>query len=235
MKKIFKTALINILLLSSGSYAQEGGGLDKVMEENKDKPINIKSESLNINNIQNIALFNGNVVVTQGNMIMNSDEMKVFSDFDKNTKKNKFKRIEAQGNVKFSTEGKEAKSNIAVYDIVAGRIEMYENVFLKEYGNTLQGSKFIYDINTGKTSIFADKNANEKKITPDQEVTEKGEADVKGGGVLDKAFEGISVPQSTESGRVKVDFTPGEDIKKFDVPKPPIKIKSSTEQKQRLD
>ncbi len=235
MRKFLKILLVNIFLLCQDSYAQESGGLDKVMEENKDKPINIKSESLNINNLQNVALFTDNVVVTQGNMIMNSDEMKVFSDFDKNTKKNKFKRIEAKGNVKLSTEGKEARSNIAIYDIVAGRIEMYENVFLKEYGNTLQGSKFIYDINTGKTSIFADKNANEKKVTPDQEIAEDNKEGVKEGGVLDKAFDGISVPKSTDSGRVKVDFTPGEDIKKFDVPKPPIKIKSSTEQRQRLD
>ncbi len=227
MKKLF--AITCMLLFASDSFAQND--VDKALEKNADKPINIKSESLSISTSNNIATFTDNVVVKQGDMTMKANEMKVYSERQKNATKNKFKRIEAFGKVFLNSPNREARSNKAIYDVVAGRIEMYENVYLKENGNTLQGSKFVYDLKSGQTAISggATQTSNIPPST-DPDATSKNE------GFLGQAFDEIGIPQSTEKGRVKVEFLPGDEMKGFDTPLSPLKSRSSKDQQnQRLN
>lgn len=224
--------IISVIFFASPSFAQND--VNKALEKNADKPINIKSESLSISTSNNTAIFTDNVIVTQGDMILKANEMKVFSERQKNETKNKFKRIEAYGKVIMTSTGREARSNKAIYDVKAGRIEMYENVYLKENGNTLQGSKFLYDINSGKTAISGGASqTSEEAPTPASMQTEQATPD--GKSLLEESFGDIGVPQSTQKGRVKVEFVPGEEMKNFDAPRPPIKVRSSTEQRQRIN
>ncbi|MDX1950102.1 MAG: lipopolysaccharide transport periplasmic protein LptA [Rickettsiales bacterium] len=218
--------IIFLALFSFQALSQQG--VEKEFEKNQDKPINIKSESLSINNKDNIAVFKQDVVVVQGTMTIKADEMKVFSDLDKKTQKNKFKRIESYGNVHLTSDGREAKAQTGIYDVVNQKIEMYGNVFLSENGNTLQGNKFIYDLKTNLTSITNSGDFSSNQVEKPQEIIQNED----GTSYLKQAFDGVSMPQSVGVGRVKVEFTPGESMKQFDIPKPPIQIKSSTEQRR---
>ncbi len=220
-----------ILFLFFSFNVSSQQAVDKEFEKNQDKPINIKSESLSINNQENLAIFKQNVVVVQGTLTMKADEMKVYSDLDKKTQKNKFKRIESFGSVHLTSEGREAKADTGIYDVFNQKIEMYGNVFLSENGNTMQGNKFIYDLKTNQTSISnsGDFSSNEIEKPREPEVNKEGTS------ILKDALDGISIPQEIGVGRVKVEFTPGDSMKQFDIPKPPIQIKSSTEQRRIIN
>ncbi|MFC1591710.1 lipopolysaccharide transport periplasmic protein LptA, partial [Thermodesulfobacteriota bacterium] len=60
-----------------------------------DKPININADSMEYDNKKNKALFTGNVVARQGNIVMFANQMKVFY-----TEKGGLRRVYALGNVK---------------------------------------------------------------------------------------------------------------------------------------
>ncbi len=176
--------------------------INDVIKSNEGAPINISSGSLVMKNSENLSIFEDNVKVTQGDMILKSDQMKVYSDYDKVTKKSKFRKIEAAGNVDFVSGDKSAKSDHAVYDIKEGQLVLRDNVRLKDSESSLQGKVFEYNVKTGlskisnsgtgRISVSSDKNSNADSKTP------------------------ASTTPST--GRAKVVFTPGEDAKDFKMP-----------------
>lgn len=162
-------------------------------------PINIKAENLAILNKKDYAVFKNNVHVTQGEMQIWADEMHIYSYFDKKLGKKQIKKIECFGNVKFKGKEQESKSQEAIYYVTKGVLELKKGVFLKEGDSTIQGENFIYEVETGKTSISNNpfsKSTNSKKA-------ENNKASTKAG-----------------AKRVRATLVPGEAIKTMEVPKP---------------
>lgn len=127
-----------------------------VFEKNSGLPLKIDSESLMVNQNKSQAIFQTNVVAVQGEMVLKSDQMTVFyNNGDARDKSGKsFSKIEAEGNVRLTGDGKEAFSEKAIYDAYTEEVILTGDVKMKENNKLITGEKFVYDTKSGSSQII---------------------------------------------------------------------------------
>jgi lipopolysaccharide export system protein LptA len=196
-QRVTKPALaMTILLFSQMTFAQVD--MEDVVGSNEGEPINITSENLVIKNREELSIFENNVKVVQGTMVLKANKVKVYSETDATSKKSRFKQIEATGNVDFVSGKHTAKSEVATYDVKAGILKLRDNVRLTDTDTTLQGRVFEYNVKTGVSKIS------------------------NSGGAVSADKAGVKAKDGeTPAGRAKVTFTPGEGIETMGVPMDP--------------
>jgi len=125
-----------------------------------DKPIEILADSLEVQQDKQIAVFEGNVQVIQGDIRLKSSKLHVFYADKSSTKPSagedqppSIRKIEATGNVFLSSPRETAKGDTGTYDVVNKRIQLAGNVVLTQGQNILKGQRMILDLVTGKSRI----------------------------------------------------------------------------------
>ncbi len=202
MKKNLKKILTSFFIFAApAAFAQVDIG--NMVKPQDGEPINITSDNLIIKNEQNLSIFKDHVKVVQGTMNLKADQVRLYTVYDQKTKKNRFKRIEAEGNVDFKSEDKAAKSRLAVYDIDAGVLTLTDDVYLKNETTSLSGKVFKYYVKTGQSEIS-------------NSVVSASSADGKPAAkTTDSSDQSVT---QTSGGRVKATFVPSEDVKNFHMP-----------------
>jgi lipopolysaccharide export system protein LptA len=135
---------------------------------NSKEPIEITSDSLEVQQTENKATFIGNVVAIQQDVRLKSDKMTVYyapSD-DKSApaktddkksgtsqQKQNIKKIEVDGNVFLSTPEETASGERGDYDVEGNEIHLYDNVVLTRGANTLKGNQLTYNFATGYSVV----------------------------------------------------------------------------------
>jgi len=150
-----KTLMIVIMLAPMGALAA-GNRFD-----NK-SPIEITSDALEVQQLENTATFTGNVVAIQNDVRLKSDRMVVYyaSADEKKEKKKEgeaekqtIKKIDVEGNVFLSTPEETASGTRGDYNVETQEIHLNDNVVLTRGKNTLKGSQLVYNFETGKSVI----------------------------------------------------------------------------------
>jgi lipopolysaccharide export system protein LptA len=132
----------------------------------KDKPINVEADRVSIDDAKKISVFEGNVVLTQGTLVMRADRMIVRED------PQGFSHGTAYGNpVTFRQkrdgvdEYIEGEALRVEYDGKAERVEMFDRAQMKRGADEVRGSYISYDQPTevykvlGRHDAAADKTA----------------------------------------------------------------------------
>lgn len=170
-----KLAALAILACSSSAYTEV---IAADMKSNSKSPVNIESDSLVYESKQGSATFTGHVIVTQDDMKITADKMKVFSDPVKGDIKSdetagekadgepakqqmntNFKRIEAYGNVDFAGKDIIGKSDEGIYEVDKEILTLKGNVYINQKGNELYGERFVYNTKTSMYNVYNSKNA----------------------------------------------------------------------------
>ncbi|MBL4741174.1 MAG: lipopolysaccharide transport periplasmic protein LptA [Sneathiella sp.] len=125
-----------------------------------DKPIEILADSLEVQQDKQIAIFEGNVQVIQGDIRLKSSKLRVYYADKSATKSSKgtdqppsIRKIEATGNVFLSSPRETAKGDTGTYDVVNKRIHLVGNVVLTQGQNVLKGQSMVLDLVSGKSRI----------------------------------------------------------------------------------
>lgn len=136
-----------------------------------DAPIEIHSDTLDVLQNDNKAIFKGNVIATQGTTKMRAAEMVVFyrnNDEEKPASAAAIDavpapsaaapqgiyRIEAQGDVVFTTPEETALGDKAVYDVDKNTIDLYgANVTLTRGQNVLKGTRLNHNMATSRSVL----------------------------------------------------------------------------------
>lgn len=180
------------LLFNSGAQAQApGASLATNYASNKDKPINIEADSLEVDDAKKIATFKGSVSATQGDFNLKADELLVtYSAGSSGGDKKEagaaaeaganIKRIDAKGNVVVTTQdNQEATSDWAIFDVEKQEITIGVNdngsVVLAQGGNVLRGSRLVIDLATGRSNMTSTKRV-QTLFTPKQRDDDKKDA-----------------------------------------------------------
>lgn len=140
------TILLSVLLLCVGlteaAFAtpdtkQTTSSILPLNQQVGDEPIYVKSDSLSLQSKERVFVYTGNVEVTQGDMVLNSDAVE-----GKYTEKNKIQSLTAKKNVVI-TRGEElkARGEQALYDAVAGTVTLTENPEVEQNGSILTADK----------------------------------------------------------------------------------------------
>ncbi|MEM8790663.1 MAG: LptA/OstA family protein [Pseudomonadota bacterium] len=141
---------------ASGAPAQEDGPFGGFKHDNK-APIEITSESLEVRQSEQLAIFSGNVVAGQGTMRLTADKLNVFyreqggSDdgTDDSGDTGAIEKIDAVGNVFLCNGSETAQGATGTYDVKSGKVRMAGNVVLTQGINAIAGPRLEIDLNTG--------------------------------------------------------------------------------------
>ncbi|TVS00931.1 MAG: lipopolysaccharide transport periplasmic protein LptA [Rhodobacteraceae bacterium] len=146
------TALFGILLaLGTGAptagLAQGTGlsfsGLDSVRGE----PVEIRADSLEVDNTTGETVFSGNAVLGQGKMRLAAPLIRIIYDARGD---NRIQRLEASGGVTLVTAEEAAEAANAVYEVEAGTVSMRGSVILTQGPNVLSGDQLFVNLRTGQ-------------------------------------------------------------------------------------
>jgi len=135
------------------------------------QPIEVASDTLEVLQNEKKAIFTGNVIATQGNIKMRGMTMTIFyretsaagtgeggaqpaaAPAGSDALGKGIYRIEAEGNVIFTTPTEIAEGKKAVYDVDAQTITLEGDVTLTRGKNILKGTAMTYNLATGRSVL----------------------------------------------------------------------------------
>lgn len=111
-------------------------------------PVEVASDSLEVNQNDSTATFKGNVLVTQGDMRLTAAQILViYSEADDGT--GKIEELQASGGVTLVNGAEAAESSDAVYNVDAGNVEMTGDVLLTQGQTAISGDRLTIDLTAG--------------------------------------------------------------------------------------
>jgi len=167
-------ALLLATAIAGAQPAPQTGGAMQGFQMNRDQPVRIESNTLEVRDKQRQATFVGKVKLTQGETILQCDALVIFYD-DLNAtpapKKSapvaqksgpgsgnqQIKRAEAKGNVLVTQKDQTAKGDNGVFDVKTNSITLTGNVVVTQGQNVLRGDRMTVDLNTGVSRVESNK------------------------------------------------------------------------------
>jgi lipopolysaccharide export system protein LptA len=147
-------AIIGLFLcLSTPILAQGAPVVD--FKHDSSQPIEITSDTLDVAQADQTAIFSGNVVAIQGELRLGSDNLRVYyrAGTERSAQQGAISKLDAIGAVAVSSPRETATSEWAVYDVDSGQITMGGKVVLTRGENILRGEQLVIDLETGQSRI----------------------------------------------------------------------------------
>lgn len=147
----FRFAIAGIALLSSvlSVSAQQTQVAFGAQKADPSLPVEVTSESLNVNQETGSAEFTGNVIVIQGEMRLTAERVLVIYNADRSG----IERMEATEDVVLVSPPDAAEGDWAEYTIDSGVIVMRGNVLLMQGPSTISGDQMNANLTTGTATM----------------------------------------------------------------------------------
>ena len=135
LKQLVILSILFIAMQSSLLFARS---------DDASKPINIKADSAEINDVTGISVYRGDVKITQGSMQLTGDKVVL------ETENKKVNKITAEGNLstfkQITDDGKQvnAEAKKMVYKITVNEVVLTDNAKLTESGNTFASDRIVF-------------------------------------------------------------------------------------------
>ena len=164
----------------SPQQQEQGKGPPNALQgfsQNRDEPVNIESNTLEVRDTDKVATFSGDVRVKQGDTAMRSQKLVVFYE---QTGENgaaagnagkpmqaatpgpngsqKIKRLEARGDVVVTQKDQTATGETGIFDMPTNTVTLTGNVVMTQGKNVLRGDKLIVDLTSGVSRVESGKN-----------------------------------------------------------------------------
>ncbi|MEI4233445.1 lipopolysaccharide transport periplasmic protein LptA [Roseovarius sp. D22-M7] len=117
--------------------------------QDRDQPVEVTSDSLNVDQTDNTAVFEGDVVISQGAMRLSAPRVLVVYLPDRSG----IRRLEATGGVTLVSGDDAAEAARADYDITTGMIELRGDVLLVQGSNAITGDTMLVDTQAGTARV----------------------------------------------------------------------------------
>ncbi|MGE3988173.1 LptA/OstA family protein [Pseudorhodoplanes sp.] len=140
--------------------------------KNKDEPVQIEAAALEVRDKDKMAVFIGNVVVTQGDTVMKCKELRVFYDQDdpkagaKGAAKGSMKaaqpgpggrqsirRLEARGGVIVTSKDQTATGATGIFEMKTNTVTLSGGVVITQGANVLKGERLVVDLTTNFAKV----------------------------------------------------------------------------------
>lgn len=165
----FPTLVATLMAAMLVAVAQGGAqtekkvpGLLKMAPQKREEPVRITSATLEVRDKSKMAIFKGEVQVTQGETQVRCNELVVFYDDEKDKSGKKvasspdasrgqqqIRRMEAKGNVVVTQKDQRAVGDRAEFDMRSNTVTLIGNVVITNADNVLRGTRMIVDLTTG--------------------------------------------------------------------------------------
>src|SRR5712691_11680192 len=192
----FLKSLLTAVFFSAGLSAagaqnnpapdQQGSTMPNALQgfaRNRNEPVKIDANRLEVHDKDKLAIFSGNVYVQQGDTNMRCPELKVFYEGEvkgapknssgtasetksaaapaakasttENNVQQRIRRLEALGGVIVISKDQKATGDRAVFDIKANTVTLFGNVVVTQGPNVMKGDKLIVDLSTSRARMEA--------------------------------------------------------------------------------
>jgi lipopolysaccharide export system protein LptA len=135
--------------------------------QNRNEPVQIDAQTLEVRDKDKVATFTGKVHVIQGDTDMRSETLVVFYEEDskagaKGTVKaaqpgpggsSQIKRLEANGSVVVTQKEQTATGNKGIFDMRSNSVTLLGNVVISQCQNILRGERLTVDLTTGVSRV----------------------------------------------------------------------------------
>ena len=148
IKILLLTTLINTTILSF-SIAEDVEKPVPNFKFNTSLPLEIRSKELNIEQNTGRATFSGNVIATQGNLILTALTLVVEYALKNSRMTSEMEKLTANKDVTIVSETQSAVANKMVYDVMSEKIIMTGDVILKEGLSATSGDRLTINLDTG--------------------------------------------------------------------------------------
>ena len=140
MSKLYHIGLMTWLLLAALPASAE--------KADRDKPINLEADAVTVNDAKKTSIYTGNVILTQGTLIIRGDKLIVRED------SSGFQHSTSYGNpttFKQKREGKdeyiEGSGQRIEYDARMDKVQLYTKAWVKRGDDIVHGDYISYDAN----------------------------------------------------------------------------------------
>ena len=138
--------LAQVALGQSASIALGTSAFDKT------QPVEVSADSLSVNQGDGTAIFDGNVLVVQGEVRLSAGKVTVeYSQED--GKPSGIARLLASGGVTFVTSSDAVEAKDAVYSVEQGTVRLSGDVLLTQGANAIAGDTLSISLETGSGTM----------------------------------------------------------------------------------
>ncbi|MEA2877622.1 MAG: lipopolysaccharide export system protein LptA [Hyphomicrobiales bacterium] len=158
--------------------AQQSGSAMQGIQLNRDQPVKIESDALEVRDKQRQATFMGNVKLVQGETILQCKTLVIFYEDTSAApaaapKKGapataqkqgvgtgtgqQIKRAEAKGDVRVTQKDQTATGDNGVFDVKSNNVTLTGNVVVTQGTNVLRGDRMVVNLDTGVARVESDK------------------------------------------------------------------------------
>jgi len=121
----------------------------------KDKPIEIEADTVTVNDAKKVSVYTGNVIVTQGSLMIKADKLVVRED------ESGFQHSSSYGNpttFKQKREGKdeymEGSAQRIEYDGRMDKVQLFTKAWVKRADDIVHGDYIMYDANAEYSEVI---------------------------------------------------------------------------------
>ncbi|MCK5698025.1 MAG: lipopolysaccharide transport periplasmic protein LptA [Gammaproteobacteria bacterium] len=123
--------------------------------------INLEADSADIDDLKGISIYSGNVVLTQGSMVIKSTKLTIYYDKNKELEKavatgHKNKLATFKQRPEGKTTDFFARAETMIYYLQKDKIHLLKQAYINQDGDTFSGDKIVYD--TKKETVAANSN-----------------------------------------------------------------------------
>jgi lipopolysaccharide export system protein LptA len=134
-------------LIGGAASAQEGGPVSALKGHDSNAPVDVDADRIEVQERADRAVFVGNVKARQGELSLDTARLTLAYTSGNGIKIN---RLDASGGVVVTSPSETARGNFAVYDLDRKLITLVGEVRLARQGSTINGSRLLIDLNTGR-------------------------------------------------------------------------------------
>jgi len=150
------------------------GGAMQGLQINRDQPVKIESDTLEVRDKSQQATFIGKVKLTQGDTVLQCQSLVIFYEQTsaapaqkkgvKSAQKGEqkggalgggqqIKRAEAKGDVLVTQKDQTAKGEFGVFDVKSNTVTLTGNVVVTQGSNVLRGDRMVVNLTTGVSTV----------------------------------------------------------------------------------
>jgi len=121
------------------------------LSNDRDQPVNLEADSADIDDKQGVSVYRGNVILSQGSMVLKSDILTLYH----NKKRDLTKAVATGSPAKFKQrpDGKDADMNASakkmIYFVLEDKIHLINDAVLWQNKDSFRGKKIVYDTKAG--------------------------------------------------------------------------------------
>lgn len=145
---MIKWTALFALLLAAPLAAQTNIDLGGITTNPK-APVEVAADSLSVDQETGTAIFEGNVVIGQGDLRIGASRAQVVYDGANGN----IASFEASGGVTFATATEAAEAQNANYDLINGKLVLTGDVILTQGPSALSADRMTIDVKTGNAQM----------------------------------------------------------------------------------